>query len=583
MAAPLRAPPRRRSDGLDWKARLVLGSGAALAAYLLVVPMGVLLAAAFRGPPDFLPFERGATWTLGNLREVYTNPVLYDTIIPDTAIFVAGTVAVIFVIAFALAWLVERTDLGGREGWFALIVFPLLVPTQVLGIAWISLAGPNTGWANVLLRNVLGMQTASGPLNVFSMPGLIVCQALASVPFVFLLLGAALRSMNPALEEASATSGATPFTTFSRVTLRVLLPGILAPLILVVLITLEQFELPLIIGLPARINVFAYRILWELNPSSGLPNYGAASAVALPFLVFAGILLVIYNRIIRRAESFVTVTGKAYRQRRFALGRWRWPAQLFAAAYVLAATVLPALVLAWTSVFGYAPPGVARLASFNLGAYRALFDDPRFLLGARNTLLVATGSALTVTLLGALIGWIVTRSQMRVRSLLDWLSFMSVGVPSVIVGVAVMLLYLTLPIGVYGTVAILLLAYSYRIATTTRLARAGLLQLHKELEEASAASGAQWLTTQWRIVVPLLLPALASGFILLFIVGVREFTLPLVLYSQDNVVLSVLLWHLFQGGQTTQASALATLMVLLVLPFVFIARRFLAPRALAPY
>ena len=135
--------------------------------------------------------------------------------------------------------------------------------------------------------------------------------------------------MNPALEEASGTSGAAPLTTFARVTLPVLLPGLLAPLILITLITAEQFELPLMIGLPARIIVFSYRIYFELNPAGGLPNYGGAAAISLPFILFGVLLLLAYNRAIRRAESFVTVTGKAYRQRRLALGPWRVPALLF--------------------------------------------------------------------------------------------------------------------------------------------------------------------------------------------------------------------------------------------------------------
>jgi iron(III) transport system permease protein len=144
-----------------------------------------------------------------------------------------------------------------------------------------------------------------------------------------------------------------------------------------------------------------------------------------------------------------------------------------------------------------------------------------------------------------------------------------------------MLLYLSLPIGLYGTVGILVIAYSYRFATTTRLARAGFLQIHKELEEASAASGARWLATQRRILLPLMLPALAAGFILLFIVGVREFTIPLVLYSPDNVVLSVLLWQLFLSGQPAPSAALASIIVAVALPVIFVARRTFARRAVA--
>lgn len=574
------APAAKTRERLDLSAKIVLGAGAVVAVYLIVVPLGMLLFAAFRGPADALPFEPAARWTLEHVRNFYSDPGLYDRILPDTLIFAAGAVALTFGLAFTLSWLVERTDLAGREGWFSLILFPLLVPTPVLAVAWIFLMGPNAGWLNVLLRDLLGL-AGSGPINIFSMTGLIACQSLASTPFVFLLLSATLRSMNPSFEEASAASGASPATTFRRVTLPVLLPGILAPLILVLLITLEQFDLPLMIGLPAKIVVFSYRVLFELNPPDSVPSYGGAAAVALPFLALGMLLLFVYNRLIRRADSFVTVTGKAYRQRRLPLGRWRVPALAFVGVYVALAAVLPALVLLWTSFFGYAAPSAESLEKFSLDAYRTLFAEPAFWTGLRNTFLVAGLSALIVTTVGALLGWIIVRTRLWGRHILDFLSFMSVGIPSVIAGLAVMLLYLSLPIGIYGTVWILVLAYSYRIAVTTRIARAGLMQIHRELEEASSVSGARWLTTQRRILLPLLMPALASGFIFLFIVGVREFTIALVLFSQDNVVLSVVLWRLFQNGQAAPSAALASIIIVLVLPVVLLARRYLVPRALA--
>ena len=567
----------RQTGDLDLPAKLVLTGCALIAIYLIAAPLGMLLAAAFRGPADMLPLEQGARWTLEHFRSVYGDSVLYTKIVPDTLVFVSGAVTLTILIAFTLAWLIEHTDLPWRDLWYCLVLFPLLVPSVVLAIAWIFLLGPNAGWVNVWMRSLLGL-SGTGPLNIFSMTGLIVCQALASVPFAFLLLCSALRSMNPSLEEASSTSGGSPARTFFRVTLPVLLPGILAPVILTLLITLEQFEMPLIIGLPARINVFAYRVWYELNPSGGLPNYGGAAAVAVPFLGIAMLLLLLYNWLIRRAESFVTVTGKAYRQTRLALRGWRIPAVCFVLAYVALAAILPALTLLWTGFFGYASPGLDSLQKFSVSAYRYLAGERLFWLGMRNTLVVAGGSALIVTALGCVLAWIIVRTRFRGRRILDFMSFMSVGIPSIIAGLAVMILYLSMPVGIYGTVWILVIAYSYRLAVTTRISRAGLMQLHRELEEASSISGARWFATQWRIVLPLLLPTLASGFILLFITGVREFTMGLLLYSQDNVVLSVLLWRLFESGQAGPSAALATIIIVLVIPVVFVARRALAPR-----
>lgn len=571
-AAPVVKVARRKRRGQLGVAGTVIMVGAAVAAlYLVLAPLIALLFTAFRGPSDMLPFEPGAHWTFDNLVEVYVKTPLLSTVLPNTAIFVLGSVTVTFFTAFTLAWLIERTDLPWRTPIFTAVLFPLLVPGIVMAFAWTLLFAPNAGWVNVALRAMLGLDTP-GPINIFSMPGLILAQGIASVPFVFLLLGAAMRTMNPALEEASSASGARPLTTFFRVTLPVLRPGVLAPLILATLVALEQFEMPLIIGFPARINVFATRLYFDLNPEDELPAYGRVAAAALLFLVAAVMLLTLYNHLIRRAERFVTVTGKGYRPTRYALGRWRLPALAFVGLYLAVGAILPAIVLVWTSFSG------GSTSSLNLDAYRLLFADRRFWPAVGNTFVVAGLSAGLITLIGALLAWQILRLRFPGRRLLDAVSFMSIGIPSVITGFAVMVLHLTIPIGLYGTVWILVLAYSYRLAVSTRLSRASLMQIHAELEEASSASGGRWLDTVRRIVLPLLAPSLLASFLLLFIVGFREFTIPLVLQSDDNWVLSVIMWRLQADRQTAQAAAVGTLILLFVTPVIFVLRRHLLSR-----
>jgi iron(III) transport system permease protein len=567
-AAPVVRAARRRRGQLGLAGTIAVAGAAAAALYLVLAPLVALLFTAFRGPSDMLPFEPGAHWTLDNLVVVYLKTPLLSTVLPNTAIFVLGSVAVTFFTAFTLAWLIERTDLPWRTPIFTAILFPLLVPGIVMAFAWTLLFAPNAGWVNVALRAVLGLDTP-GPINIFSMPGLILAQGIASVPFVFLLLGAAMRTMNPALEEASSASGARPMTTFFRVTLPVLRPGVLAPLILATLVALEQFEMPLIIGFPARINVFATRLYFDLNPEDELPAYGRVAAAALLFLAAAVILLVLYNHLIRRAERFVTVTGKGYRPTRYALGRWRLPALLFVGLYLAVGAILPTIVLVWTSFSGGSND------ELNLDAYRALFADRRFWPAVGNTFVVAGLSAGLITLIGALLAWQILRLRFPGRRVLDAVSFMSIGIPSVITGFAVMVLHLTIPIGLYGTVWILVLAYSYRLAVSSRLSRTSLMQIHSELEEASSASGGRWLDTVRRVVLPLLAPSLLASFLLLFIVGFREFTIPLVLQSEDNWVLSVIMWKLQADRQTAQAAAVGTLILLFVTPVIFVLRRHL--------
>ncbi len=555
----------------------VLGAAAALALYLISAPLVMLFIAAFRGPQDALPFEPGTHWTFANLAAIYFDRRLYQVVVPDTLVFVAGSVALGFAVAFALAWLVERTDMPFRALIYTSVLFPLLVPGVVLAIAWIFLLGPHAGWINLAIRALTG-DPRDGPINIFSMGGLIFAQGVALVPFLFLLLSAALRAMNPALEEAGSAAGAPPWSSFWRVTVPVLRPGILAPLILAVLVALEQFEMPLVIGLPARIDIFSTRIYYELNPDTNLPAFGRAAAVALPFLAAAMALLFLYNRLVAEAQRFSTVRGKAFRPLRYRLGRWAVPAAALVLSYLAIAVILPAAVLLWTSLFGYAPPSFALVPKASLAAYRGLFARADFWLALRNTFIVAGSSAAIVTTLGALLAWTVLRSRLPGRAAIDFLSIVSIGIPSVIVGLAVMLFYLSLPIGIYGTVGVLVLAYSYRLAVATRLSRAALTQLDRELEEAAYAAGGRWLGTMRRVVLPLIAPSLVANFVLLFIIGFREFTLPTILASRDNTVLSVIMWNLFVANDSAAAASVGSLIVLCVVPVIFLARRMLRER-----
>jgi iron(III) transport system permease protein len=229
-------------------------------------------------------------------------------------------------------------------------------------------------------------------------------------------------------------------------------------------------------------------------------------------------------------------------------------------------------VLIWTSLSG------SSNEVLTLDAYRVLFADRRFWPAVGNTFLIAALSAAIITLVGALVAWQIARLRFPGRALLDIVSFMSIGIPAVITGFAIMVLHLTVPIGLYGTVWILVLAYSYRLSVSSRLSRASLMQIHSELEEASSASGGRWIDSVRRIVLPLLGPSLLASFVLLFIVGFREFTIPMILQSQDNWVLSVIMWKFQADRQTAQAAAVGTLILAFVTPVIFVLRRQLLAR-----
>jgi iron(III) transport system permease protein len=549
-----------------WFDRAILAIAVAAGVYLVLGPLAGLLLSAFRAPRDFLPFESGASFSLQNFVDVYADPSIYSGMLPNTLIFAAGSVSFAFVLALAWSWVLERTDIPFRNLFYVLLLVPFLIPSVVMAIAWVFLLAPGTGLINVILRALFGL-TGEGPLSLFTMYGLIFVQGVAQVPFAFMFLSSTFRNMDPVLEEASSISGGRPLATFVRVTLPVLAPGILSTLILLTVLTLEMFDVPLIVGTPAGIRVFSTVLFWRLNPASGLPDYGGVAAIGLGFLCVSLALLHLYNRIVRQAARFATISGKGYHPKRIELGRWKYLVFALLCFYVLVTAVLPPLSLLWTSlVAGYKPISTESIRSLSFAPYLRLFRHRDFFPAVTNTLIVATLSASLAASVSAVIGWVVVRSKSRARHLLDFIAFSSVATPSVVAGVAVMILYLVMPISIYGTLWILVIAYSYRLGVATRITRAGITQIDSVLEEASSVAGASWRATFRRILLPLIAPSFLTSWLLLFITGVREVTLGLLLYNGTvNVTLGVLVWRLYRENFVSETAALSITVAVLIL------------------
>ena len=562
--------------------RLVLAGAVLALLYLISAPLLMTVFAAFRGPVDFLPFESGAQFTFDNIREVYSSGIFLDTLL-DTAWFVGGATVLAFVVAFVLAFLVERTNLPCRNLIFMLLTLPIMLPPLITGLSWIFLLGKSRGLLNVLLRGLLGVE-GTGPFDIFTWYGMILVQGLAVVPFMFLLLGGAMRRMDPSLEEASLVAGCGWWRTITRVTLPVLRPALLSVLLLTAIITLEAFDIPLLLGLGAGARVLATSVYYPLYPQIGLPRYGEVAAIALTFLVLTYILAALYARATREQARYATVTGKGFRPRQIDLGRWRYVALGSIGLYLIVQVVLPTFVLLWSSLLdGYRPPtDWALLQDLSLKSFARVLGDRRFLPALRTTVVVAALSATVVAVLAAILAWMVVRSQVPGKRLLDLLASTSIAIPSVIAGVSFLIFYLAMPgirsLGLYGTVWVLVLALSYRTAVGYRITSAGVSQIKHELEEAAAVCGATWLTTFRRVVLPLLLPTTMAVWLLIFIVNFREFTIALLLGSVDNQMLGPLLWRYVSSSEMGQASALAVIMAAILLTVGGLARRLVVTR-----
>ena len=318
--------------------------------------------------------------------------------------------------------------------------------------------------------------------------------------------------------------------TVRRVTLPILLPGMLAVLMLSVVITLGQFEVPLLFGVGAGAKIFSLRIWLALRSPLGLPEYGLAAAYALHFMLLAYLLFFSYARLTRVANKYATVTGKGYRPSQMRLGGWNYAAWAGISLYLIVAFVFPLFTLVWASLFRYfAPITWDNLVSVaTLDAYRTVISGSVFWPALARSFIVAASSATLAVILATFTAWLVVRGRENIASrTLDLLASSSVAVPSAVAAFGFLVFYLAIArwAPIFGTVWILVLAYSFRTTVAYRNSYAGILQMNRELEDASAASGASRLATFRRIIAPLLLPHMSVAWLLLFLLGMHEFTM----------------------------------------------------------
>lgn len=356
-------------------------------------------------------------------------------------------------------------------------------------------------------------------------------------------------------------SGASLFTVFRRITVPLARPALYAAILIMAVRGLESFEVPALLGLPGGVWVFTSRIWEALNNIP--PSYGQAGALAMSLLVLTSFGVFWHARLSRRARRYQTVSGKAFRPRPVSLGAWRWPATGAILLYFVVTVVLPLLVLAYASTqLFYSPPTRYTLSHMTLSNYTAVIHTPLVTTALKNSAILGIGAATIVMLVAAVASWVVVRTTLPGRWLIDNLAFLPLTIPGLVLGVGVLAVYLRLPIALYGTLWILLMAYLTRyMPYGMRYASTSMFQIGRELEESAMASGASWFQSFRRVVLPLLVPGLVAGWIYIVVVSVRELSSTIILYSPGKEVLSIVIWEQYNNGDLPQLAALGVMMV----------------------
>jgi iron(III) transport system permease protein len=557
-------PPLMSGGGI-----VVIGLVAILA-YQVLVPLLLIVWTSLKtirpGEPGFLELS----FTLANYARAYGISEFWEASL-NTLYFAFLSSFCAFFCGTFLAWTVERTNTPLAKLIGMITLGRIIIPGVIIAISWILSASPSIGVLNYVINALTGVPRF---LNIYSFGGMVWVQSLELTPLAFLLMSAAMQSIDPRLEEASAISGATTWLTFRRVTLPLLLPAAAAAALLLFIQTIESFEVPLLLGGRARVAVYTTQVYF--NTSRMPTDWGLSSTYSIVLLVLSMGLLCIYFRLVRHGERYQTITGKDYRPRRIDLGGWKYLACALSLLLVFFITGLPFLTMLYASLLPrFRPPTAEAFEAMSLINYKTLLTEGGYAVKPLwNSTLLGVSSASIVMLLVAAISYFVHKTRLGGRKLLDFLAFAPIALPSVVLGSAFLWLYLLVPLPVIGTLSIIGLAYLTRyLPFALRFVSASMVQIHTELEEAAAVAGGGWWRNFRHIYLPLLRPGLMAGWFWVMVHAYRELTISLMLARSSNRTASVIIYDLWTNGSFQQLSAFGVLMFTILIVLVSIAQK----------
>lgn len=477
-------------------------------------------------------------------------------LLSNTLLFSFGALALTLSIATLMAWIVQRTNTPGRRIIEILPLMAFMFPSMLGDLAWGFLFGPRAGLINLAIVRTFGLK--SGPFDAFTIWGMIWSQGVSLVPVAYLLISASFSTMDPSLEDAARISGANIRNTMFKVTFPLLTPAIASAGALLFMLNIHAFETPIFLGLPGRILVYMNAI-YESLVKSVPPRFGLATAQSFIFLLLSGGAMAIYLRLTRRLRAYTVITGKAYRPKVLSLGKWKYLTFGMAVSYVIVAIGLPLTMILLISLVPFYSASLDNpFATLTLKNYESAFRAPIVLGSAFTSVELAVSVAILSIALGSTISYIIVKSKIKGRRMLEGLSALPLAYPSLVFGLALMWMFLTLPVirGLWGSIWVLVIGYiAIFLPFTIRILTNSMVQIHSELEEAARTSGASWWTSFRRVTVPILKPALLNAAVFVFISAYRQLGAAVLLVNPGTIVFPVAILTFWIEGQVTLLSA----------------------------
>jgi iron(III) transport system permease protein len=508
-----------------------------------------------------------SAYTLANYIALLGDSYTYR-VMTTTLIFAAITISVSVPLGFIFAWLVERTNMPYKAVAMSILSIGVLFPTFLKAMGWVFLLHPRIGVINIFLMQLFGLSKA--PLNIATLPGIGFVQGMTLTPLAYVMISAALRSMNPALVEAASVHGVSQWRTLLRIELPLVWPALFSAIIWMLTVAIAAFDVPGVIGMANNIFTFSTAIYFMINPNEGLPRYGLSGAYGSIMVILSLILMIPYFRALKQSHRYQIISGKSYQSRPVELGRWWGFAWGLLGLYFLLAFVLPLLALFWVSLLPYVqPPSWQAMKVVSFERYTLVAFDSTLRDAAWNTVLLMVIVPTAIVTICSAISWIVTRSRLRGRVVLDAIAFLPHPVPHLLFALAIAYLALLISnvIPLYGTVYVLMAVYVVCwISFGTRVLNNSMIQVHRELEEAAQVGGVSTFRILTRVIAPLIKPGLIYAWIWTSLSAYRELTMAVFLSSPKSQVLSTYIWGQWHGGGLGDAAAIAIMMIAVMSP-----------------
>ncbi len=494
-------------------------------------------------------------FSLETFRRLYSYKLNFDalrnTLLASFATMLLGTL-----FAFPLAWLVGRTNLYGRRFFRSLFVLTYMVPPYVGAMAWLRLLNPNVGTVNHWLRVLLHLSNAPGPLNVYSLPGLIWVLSTFYYPYAFITISRAMEKMDPSLEEASRASGASPLKTLVTVTLPLMTPSLISGALLVFVSAASCYGIPSIIGAPGRVHTVTTRIVEYV--SLGQQGINDATGLSVFLLTIAVVILFLSDVVLAR-KQYITVSGKSVQPALVDLRSWRVPLTALVTLFAVIVILIPFATILFTSFKIDVGKSVLRAGNFTLGNWKTIFGRAETLHCLKNSLLYATITATVGIVIACTMSYLLQRTRIRGRKIPDFLITLGSGTPSVVIALSlIMTMKGNFGINIYNTAYIMIIAYLIKyLMMGMRTVVSAMSQIHVSLEESSQISGASWLRTMYRITGRLIFPSIAAGWFLIFIPSFYELSMTTLLYSSNTKTIGFQLYEYWTFTSQPMACAMA--------------------------